>query len=290
MMGRIKLYLLFSIPIFFVACGYIPVRNPVTLSGSGYENQSFDNSNSLRLLVWNIHAENESSEWERDLKNIVSANSPDIILLQEIRITEDTENFLSNKLKYGWEFSPNLYQAKFDAYSGVATASKTKPIKSFSILSNGLEPISNTPKTTLFTTYLLGNSAEKVLVINNHGINFQLTPDKFKEQIRLVAEHIKRHIGPIILAGDFNTWNDVRLQHLGNVTNSLGLVPVIFPAGVKAIFGNPIDHIYYSKNSLKLIGGTEQAVTNVASSDHKPLFVILEYISPNPLTIKSSRP
>jgi len=210
---------------------------------------------------------------------MVKSKGPNIILLQEVRLDNHVRNILSNQLKYGWEFSPNTYQAKYDAYSGVLTASYAKPTMVDSALSNGLEPFSNTPKTTLFTKYALSFTPLELLLVNIHGINFQIKADKFKEQLRFVTEVVRRHDGPVIMAGDFNTWNKYRLNHLNQVVKEMGLTEIDFnskPTYREAVFGIPLNHIFYKESHLKVVEGSEYIFVNVESSDHESFFVEFE--------------
>lgn len=260
------------------ACGYLPVRTPFTISDKNYRKQSID-SDSLRLMVWNIHKEGNLLKWKEEFSEMVKNKGPNIILLQEVRLDNHVGNIISNELKYGWEFSPNTYQAKYDAYSGVLTASYAKPTMVDSALSNGLELFSNTPKTTLFTKYALSLTPSELLVVNIHGINFQINADKFKEQLRFVTEVVRRHDGPVIMAGDFNTWNKDRLNHLNQVVKEMDLTEIDFnsePTYRETMFGNPLNHIFYKKSHLKVVEGSEYVFEDIESSDHRSLFVEFE--------------
>ncbi len=257
------------------ACGYLPVRTPFTISGTGY-NEEWIDKESIRILSWNIHKEGSLNKWKNEFIDLVNNKKPSIILLQEVRLEGKTMDFVSADLKYGWEFSPNTYQSEYDAYSGVLTASHAKPVKVDSALSSGLEPFSDTPKTVLFTKYFLSSSTLKLLVVNIHGINFQISLDKFKEQLRFISEVIGGHNGPVIMAGDFNTWNENRLEHLTNITTEMGLVEVDFGSEsvyIETTFGNPLDHIFYTDSELEIQKTSLDVLEKLKSSDHKALFV-----------------
>ncbi len=258
------------------ACGYIPVRNSFEISGLNYSKPSIEGE-VISLMVWNIHKEVDEPNWQREFKDKISDKKPNIVLLQEVRLNNKLRSLFRDDLNYGWVFSPNTYQGKFDAYSGVLTASQVKPSFIDSALSNGLEPFTSTPKSTVFTKYKIGNTQLNLLVINVHGINFQISLDKFKEQLRFIVEKAKKHEGPIIMAGDFNTWNMRRIGHINSLVKELGLKGVMFGEQqadyVKKMFGNPLDHIFYSQSYLRQEKNSVKVFNKLKSSDHKALFV-----------------
>ena len=74
-----------------------------------------------------------------------------------------------------------------------------------------------------------------------------------------------------MLAGDFNTWSDARLEAVREVTSRLSLVPVAFGADERQRFlGRIFDWIYV--RGVEVIDASAWAVT---SSDHNPLAVTL---------------
>lgn len=274
---KTKILCVVFISVSIVACGYIPVRTPFTLSDDSYDKEANIND-SIRILNWNIHKEGNLSEWKKVITHIVKNKKPDFILLQEVRLDGKVGDFISKDLKYGWEFSPNLYQGKYDAYSGVLTASHIKPKMVESALSNETELFSKTQKTVLFTKYPIGSPSLELLVVNIHGININIDLDGFKEQIRYIAEVVVRHDGPVILAGDFNTWREARLDHLSKLVKEMELVKIDFGSNadyVETMFGNPLDHIFISKEKLEVIKGSQDVIVDIKSSDHSPLFVEL---------------
>ena len=274
---KTKILWVVFISVSIVACGYIPVRTPFTLSDDSYDKDANIND-SIRILNWNIHKEGNLSEWKKEITHIVKDKEPHFILLQEVRLDGKVGDFISKDLKYGWEFSPNLYQGKYDAYSGVLTASHIKPKMVESALSSGTELFSKIRKTVLFTKYPIGSPYLELLVVNIHGININIDLDGFKGQMRYIAEVVMRHDGPVILAGDFNTWREARLDHLSKLVKEMELVKIDFGSNadyVETMFGNPLDHIFISKEKLEVIKGSQEVIMDIKSSDHSPLFVAL---------------
>jgi endonuclease/exonuclease/phosphatase (EEP) superfamily protein YafD len=94
------------------------------------------------------------------------------------------------------------------------------------------------------------------------------------------------HSGPILMAGDFNTWNQKRLQLVKEITSEVKLNEVTdFPMGrttgdLNSDFWNeflgvdkdlPLDRFFFSG-----FKPTSARVLNFNSSDHTPILVRLE--------------
>lgn len=131
------------------------------------------------------------------------------------------------------------------------------------------EPIFIIPKMILVSTYPLSGVDRRLLVINVHMVNFTVTSEIVRKQLAEVAEIIKKHDGPVIVAGDFNTWNSDRESLVKGAMTKLNLQPVTFNPDNRSLFMNrPVDGIYYR--------GLEVTASNsylVESSDHNPLEV-----------------
>jgi endonuclease/exonuclease/phosphatase (EEP) superfamily protein YafD len=246
-----KLFIAF-LAVVSASCGYVPVRNPTSLTGGIY---SFGESGKeIRLLSWNIEKKSGQIKWNSEFKRILDVKRPNIVLLQEAQLTPGASAFLSRQ-KIGGEFSPNTFSTQVEAYAGVLTASTIQPVKSASLLSDSIEPFTGTPKASLITVYKIKDYKDTLMVINVHGINFQLGLGAFTEQLNLLSDEIDRHPGPIILAGDFNTWNEKRLQHLTALT-----APRFNKASfgtdssqIKSMFGYTLDHIYFTRQHFVVL-------------------------------------
>ncbi|MCK5759703.1 MAG: endonuclease/exonuclease/phosphatase family protein [Candidatus Delongbacteria bacterium] len=268
-------------------CGYAPVRIPFVVSGNNYKIQFLKND-TIRVLCWNVYKENNEAECQDEFKKIIDSKNPNIILLQEFIHKEGNDKFFSKDIKPGYEFAPNTYIEKYDAYSGVLTASSIKPVGVNSMLSNGLEPITDTSKIVLFTKYALNSSNKELLVVNVHAINFEISNNNFKEQLQNISKIVVEHDGPIIVAGDFNTWSQTRYSYLEEIIKGMNLIKIDFGSqsdDVTCSFGNPLDHIFYSENELELIEGSADVIDNIESSDHLPLFIELKVRNNNSLNI-----
>ena len=80
---------------------------------------------------------------------------------------------------------------------------------------------------------------------------------------------MSKHQGPLIVSGDFNTWNDERMAVVDTIASSLNLKAVTFSENYRAtVFGHNVDHIYY--RGLKPIKALSVKMT---TSDHNPMIV-----------------
>jgi endonuclease/exonuclease/phosphatase (EEP) superfamily protein YafD len=135
------------------------------------------------------------------------------------------------------------------------------------------EPVLGTPKMALITTYDLAFSDDDLLVVNVHGINFR-TGGAFAAQMAMIERAVASHVGPMILAGDFNTWSSGRKETLTHMTRALGLSPVE-PADDERGFLR-LDHVFVRGLSVR----GARFVNGLDSSDHAPIAVALGALVP----------
>lgn len=218
------------------------------------------------ILVWNIYkGEKDSfdSEYNRLKKN------QDILILQE-----DMCCTFKNYSDFHKIFAKSFSYLSGEMATGVSTLSKSKSTFHKYLRSHGREPIINTPKMALITKYKLDNG-EELLIANIHSLNF-VSNGKWKDQLKKLAQNVSKHNGPVVLAGDFNTWNDERVEVLGKVAHSLKLKAIEFNGKTKRmeVFGNPLDHVFYKGLKLK-----QAEVINSDGSDHLPMSIQFSTIS-----------
>jgi endonuclease/exonuclease/phosphatase (EEP) superfamily protein YafD len=219
------------------------------------------NSRSFRLLNWNIHKESNKA-WQDDLERLISQS--DLVVLQEGYLTDDLQNLL-NKKQYNWDIAKAFTYN--DNYTGVLTGSRTKPdyLCSFRVP----EPLSGMPKTALITRYPLSGTSASLVMVNIHMINFSFDLSAYRAQLEKIVAVISEHRGPLIIAGDFNTWNAERLRILTEITQELGAIPVAFETDHRVTYmGQRVDHIFYRQ-----LVPLETLTENVTTSDHNPMLV-----------------
>lgn len=225
----------------------------------------------ISILNWNIQKKNRSKHWSDDFKNIIDSYNPSILLLQECQFIKGIETLLHTE-HYGSVFAPNFLDIFKNLHSGVLTASHSKYKIVTVIRSYAYEPLIKVPKIFLSTIYDVSGENGELLVLNIHAINF-VGFWKFISQVQQLEYAIKSFSGPVILSGDFNTWNKKRANILDKILTEAGLFKVKFNEChtkniKKFMFFNTLDHIYFRGLSI-----TKKKVLKTASSDHNPLIV-----------------
>ena len=123
----------------------------------------------------------------------------------------------------------------------------------------------------MITWLRIAGSRQTLAIVNVHAINFELMPYGYRAQIEALADAVAGHEGPIILAGDFNTWSEARDRVLAETTGRLGLVEIVPSDDLrKRFFGKHLDHIFV--RGLEVV--STQAIV-VTSSDHNPMTATL---------------
>ncbi|MEH2465743.1 endonuclease/exonuclease/phosphatase family protein [Nostoc sp.] len=252
----------------------------LTIDKNSYFQTEID-SNSIKVLSWNIAKQNYNKTWLKDFSTIIETYQPNLIFLQEFSLKLEADK-LENWLKMNWNFAPNFVDIHHKIYSGIFTAATISPVTKKVLTTKHYEPIVRTPKISLVTEYLLSDKSTTLLTINSHLINF-VDLNKFKIQLNELKLALSTHRGPIIFSGDFNTWSQKRAVILNQVTTQLGLTPVIFASHEQEkikrfLLSPPLDHIFYRNLSVKK--ASAKVLDQICSSDHKPLLAEFTYINP----------
>lgn len=187
----------------------------------------------------------------------------DLLLLQEAASTQNIAQLLKSSL-------PSSLYVRTYSYlnheSGVNTLSKIAPASY--CIGTEAEPWIQVPKVGIATKYLRENQPS-LLVINLHLVNFEWNLNNYKKQVNRLFQTINDHQGPIILAGDFNTWNHHRLALIRGLAEQYQLTEVSYENDVRRRFmGNPLDHVFV--RDVKVL---EAKVISTESSDHNPIAV-----------------
>ncbi len=193
----------------------------------------------------------------------------DIVLMQEAVMSETWTGIWKNIHTFTWGFFRSFSLGKHTE-TGVLTGSKFHQ-KILRILpSLDTEPLLRTPKASGISLIEIVGRKEQLLVINTHAMNFNFgTP--FLRQIQTVYEAIKDHEGPMIWAGDFNTWSKKRFIELRKITELLGL-EWLEPENDRRFL--KLDHILYRG----IIPKYATIGSNVKTSDHFPIFAEFEIV------------
>lgn len=206
-----------------------PERAPSSLNKSlGPETTS--------ILIWNTF-KGKRDDFEKDARKLIA--SYDIILFQEVIMGDFYRELMRDDGRLSLEESLSWGQ------NGVANAASTPSVDTLPIRTKVREFGIFTPKASLFTTYKIKTpqgDEKELLVLNVHMINFR-TSWGFEKNLEQYRQKLQEHEGPILAAGDFNTWSRTRRNMVVDFFREFGLEEVQFDWNglqdprKKAIFG-----------------------------------------------------
>lgn len=221
---------------------------------------NIDINQQLTVSVWNIYKQQKDG-WNKQLSDLL--DNSQLVLLQEASLTPNLKQTIKNHHK-----TAEIARAfrKLNVVNGVMNITNTPPIKACAELAP--EPWIRLAKSALIAFYPISNG-QTLLVINLHSINFSWSLHEYQNQLKPLLAAISNHQGPVILAGDFNTWRKARMELIEHLITNLGLKEALPSVDFRTKFMNyPLDHIYYRELNLKSVHIIE---TN--SSDHNPIQV-----------------
>ena len=234
----------------------------------------------ITIVNWNAQ-KGSNPQFASDLKLLLEQEKPDIVFLQEARAgifePETMGGYFAEAWHYPWPDGKTI---------GVLTLSRVPPVRVQSVSSKYREFRVTAPKVSLVTEFPLSNG-ENLLAVNVHLLNFERwSVKKIRHQLEDLKTIIANHSGPIVMAGDFNTWSHKRLQLVKQITRDIKLKEVSdFPKNrrtgdVKSDFWNevfgidkdlPLDRVFFNG-----FVPTVARVLNYNSSDHTPILVSLK--------------
>ncbi len=217
----------------------------------------------LRILSWNLH-KNADPGWDADLARFAARS--DLVLIQEAELTAALQRVLDGA-GYDWLLGGAF---RLDGVeTGVLSAARVRPASA--CVQRFLEPLLQLPKAAVIARYRVRGVAGTLAVANLHSINFTLGVGEYRAQLEAIAAELAGHDGPVIVAGDLNTWSDARRDVVDEVTRRMGLVPVVPPVDTRSRFlGRQVDYVFV--RGLEIVDAQAPAVD---SSDHNPVLVTL---------------
>lgn len=207
------------------------------------------------VVVWNIHKEREAV-----LELTALADGASLVLLQEgtgpdLPLPGEATQAVSFRFVRG------------GAMTGVLTVSRAEARASRPLRTDANEPLVGTPKTALVSRFALESGAS-LLVVNLHGINLR-GARHLETQLGAIEAEAREHAGPMLVAGDFNTWSRPRRAVVLAFAERLGL---------EAVFDGPeaprLDAVFVRGLEVQ-----EARVVDTRSSDHDALVVTLYFRS-----------
>ena len=272
----------FGLRIFLFLLGALTAscRGEGTTQVAEFSDQPQTISTSITVVNWNAQ-KGKNSQIAKDLDLILEQEKPDIVFLQEAQADLFEPQHMGGYFAEGWS-----YPWPGGKTIGVLTLSRAPPVRILPVPTKYREFGVTAPKVSLVTEYPLPNG-ENLMAVNVHLLNFERwSIKKISHQLEDLKAIMAGHTGPIIMAGDFNTWNQKRLQLVREIARDIQLREVTgFPEGRKTgdtysdfwneFFGVdrdlPLDRVFISG-----FEPTAARVLNLNSSDHNPILVSLK--------------
>ncbi|MED7788117.1 endonuclease/exonuclease/phosphatase family protein [Francisella sp. 19X1-34] len=224
-----------------------------------------DCSKRFCLMSWNTYKIDykDSQAFNSYINQVHAEHDVDIFCLQEAVHHHETRFPIE---QFDINFASNIV-LRYHNY-GVATVSHYPVIKNVRILTTHRESVINTHKASLITHFNIGNT--KVIVVNIHAINFK-SNRVYEYEFEKIKEVInpKKYKYPIIIAGDFNSWNRKRVKFIKDFCREFNF-KVAFLEGadlIKSFQNNHLDFVLY--RDLKLEKACVLDCQKI--SDHNPI-------------------
>lgn len=223
----------------------------------------------IRCLVWNILKAKRAS-WNEDFRKLIADR--ELVLLQEAVLNAPSDSLFRQSERFEWVMARSFRHPRTHVEHGVKTGCVVEASERHFYLSPHAEPLLQTQKLLLTTLYPLQNETAQLLVLNMHAINF-VSVQKYVEQLDQLAAALAPHNGPVILAGDFNTWNPARLAHFQTIARKAGLVEAAMQRQSRLAHMNQhLDHVFFRGLTLRSV----ESLPHYASSDHAPITATFE--------------
>lgn len=180
----------------------------------------------VKVFVWNIYKAKKKG-WLNDF--VKHGKGSDIFMIQEGDRSGKMEQAFDHFPGYRFDMGYSFVLKKKNEYipTGTVIGSSVEPSEVIIERTEDREPIINTPKVNTVGYYPIEGSAKELLIVNIHGMNMA-GDEAFARHVDQCLEHIKNHDGPVVFAGDFNSKNQTRINHMVKGLNENGLVPVLF--------------------------------------------------------------
>jgi endonuclease/exonuclease/phosphatase (EEP) superfamily protein YafD len=244
---------------------FIPSKDKVLIKlGEGVQS-SMPIPSEIDIFVWNVFKGQRAALFEKDFRSL--AEGKDFILLQEATVDQRMPKLWQQDFaSYEWHVAQSFHYKKDLTSTGVAIGSRLKPQALDFIRARARELFWFTPKLTLFSEYDFAD--KKVLIVCTHMLNF-VTLNAFTASLYEIAAKMSDFKGPIILAGDFNTWNFKRYMVMKSILRDLGLEHIDLENDGRVL---KLDHVFV--RGFEILKA--RVHHTVVSSDHFPIEIKLK--------------
>lgn len=228
------------------------------------KHQSLTCKESFNVLCWNVAKLSQKKDFNTYLNSIIETEKIDFLLLQEVKEGIEKDISLAD---YSYVLSPNM-ETKNHIF-GVMNAFQISCESDKALLTTAQELKYATHKSSLITLHLMADQ-QKFLVVNLHAINF-VTTRSFNDELHYIKNQISSFNGPLIVAGDFNTWSLKRVTLLKDFASELSLQEVIFTDDkhMKKVFKKRLDYVFYRALHVEY----SKIIKSDNFSDHNPIIV-----------------
>ncbi len=243
----------------------IPNANEEIDSFGKAESQELD-PNEIEVMIWNQYKGKERS-YRREYERL--SHGKDVLILQEALINKKMSQLYSSQRDIHTIFAASFIYRLSRKATGVASAARVKASSYLAQRSRAVEMVGSTPKMILFATYPLKGRSDELMTVNIHALN-SVTWQTLAVQILDALKIVKSHHGPVIFAGDFNTWSKKKIEYVFYVMKKAGLEEVNFTHAERKmkVFGRELDHAF--TRGLKI---SNAIVEKTDGADHQPLLL-----------------
>ena len=217
----------------------------------------------LRIAVWNLCKGAGGILFEHDYR--VLCHRSDLILTQEALLSSRS---LRTFCEPGFAtVHAASYKRKDGLRDGVMTVSRAASVGTpLRLICKYPEPIFKTPKVALVKFYPMSNG-EKLMVVNIHATLVRFVAGAVEEIAHLIAR-LPAHEGPILFAGDFNTFTNGYLNAVACELGRIGLSYVPIPNDPRPR-GQALDQVFCRGLDIKSV----VIDTTIRNSDHFPILL-----------------
>jgi len=222
------------------------------------------NPSSVKMLVWNLY-KGDKDDWKKEYLKLTKGK--DLLVLQEVYLDFQMSSVFYND-PFNYIFATSFLDTKNrNSPTGVAIGSTVTPSSYQWKRTRYREPVIKTPKMLVFGEYPLKGKKDKLMVVSIHGINF-VAAYKLEHMLGQIVEVAKKHKGPLVVAGDFNSWSKKKVKLVEKMGRDLGLTSAKFDSDDRMkTFGNIIDYTYYRGGKVK----NSRVYGESDGSDHKAM-------------------
>jgi len=223
----------------------------------------------IDVAIWNVWKGSGGKLFLEEYHRLIKGRH--ILLLQEVLLTLKA---LGNFAPGGFSASHGAtYRRRDGLRDGVMTVAIAAPSdEAQRILCASPEPFLKTTKATLVTNFQVDGHLNKLCVINTHA-KLVRRPSTAVREIERVLGKVLHHKGPILYAGDFNTFSKTYIREVDRIMATIGLERVVLEADPRTAT-TALDQIYV--RGIKVIKARVE--TNYLHSDHFPITATLEIL------------